>query len=43
VLKYVAFEKRLKEGGKKRGGGQECKVRKAGGLNPPAPPKEVSA
>ena len=40
VLKYVAFEKRLKEGGKKsRGGSQECKVTKAGGLNPLLPLK----
>ena len=40
MLKYVAFEKRLKEGGKKsRGGSQECKVRKAGGLNPLLPLK----
>ena len=39
-LKYVAYEKRLKEGGKKsRGGSQECKVRKAGGLNPLLPLK----
>ena len=39
VLKYVAFEKRLKEGGKKRGRerNQECKVRKTGGLTPPLP------
>ena len=40
MLKYVAFEKRRKEGGKKsRGGSQECKVRKAGGLNPLLPLK----